>query len=173
MSWLEFFVNGNLWTKAGTDWHGLRAKCCVYRIAAKLGICYLPGSRAAVVLLIMIRLIKRRFAVRAYVRRLSQELVRRFNIQPFYSIEQVTRAAEAGGFSMSFLAYAHAIYCSRADFDSYYGPLHVRCTYDGLRKFVVRRYLKGLKGFDALRVIRAVSHEGASFSESHIGDPMA
>lgn len=121
----------------------------------------------------MIRQIKRRFAVRAYVHRLSQELARRFDIQPSYSIEQVKHAAQAAGFNTAFLAYAHAIYCNRADFDSYYGPLHVRCTYDDLRQFVARRYLKGMKGFDASNIIRATRHEQASFSENHIGDPMA
>ena len=44
----------------------------------------------------MIHHLKQYFAIRSYVKRLSQELVRRFGRKPFYPIEQVTLAAQRG-----------------------------------------------------------------------------
>ncbi len=121
----------------------------------------------------MIRQIKRYFAVSAYVHRLSQELARRFDIHQFYTIEQVPHTAQAAGFRTTFLAYAPAMFCSRPDFVSFYEPLHVRCSYDDLRRVVARRYFGGTKDFDASHIIRAMRQEAGSFYESHLGDPMA
>jgi hypothetical protein len=60
---------------------------------------------------VMFRRIKRYFAIRSYVMRLSQELARRFDRSAFYSVEQVQKAVERGGFSAAFIAYAHAAFC--------------------------------------------------------------
>jgi hypothetical protein len=58
----------------------------------------------------MIRLIKRRLAIRSYVFKLSQALPRRFGKKNFYSIEQVTKTASGANLQMAFIAYAHAIF---------------------------------------------------------------
>ena len=58
---------------------------------------------------------------------------------------------------MAFLAYAHALYCSRSDFDAHYTPLRVACTYDGLRRFVSRKHFGGVLDFDAERIIGYVT----------------
>ena len=73
----------------------------------------------------MIRHIKRYLAIRSYMLRLSQELVRRFDKRSFYPIEQVTQAVERGRFSAAFIAYAHAAFCNQADFDAYYQPFEL------------------------------------------------
>jgi hypothetical protein len=119
----------------------------------------------------MFRLIKRRMAIRSYVFKLSQELLRRFKKKNFYSIEEVTKAGVGASLQMAFIAYAHAIFCSRADFEEYYKQLGVRCTYDDLRATVSRRYFGGVRDFDAARVIAATrrTNEG-DFHESGIGD---
>lgn len=54
---------------------------------------------------------------------------------------------------MSFISYAHAMFCSRGDFDAYYGPLRVACTYDGLRRSIGRRFFRGATGFDAANIL--------------------
>jgi hypothetical protein len=97
----------------------------------------------------MIRHIKRYLAIRSYMLRLSQELVRRFDKRSFYPIEQVTQAVERGRFSAAFIAYAHAAFCNQADFDAYYQPLRVACSYAGLRRTIARRYFSGRSDFDA------------------------
>ncbi|MBK8001676.1 MAG: hypothetical protein IPK15_23970 [Verrucomicrobia bacterium] len=119
----------------------------------------------------MLRLIKRRLAIRSYVWKLSQELSRRFGKMKFYSVNQVMQAAERGHFSMAFIAYAHAIFCARGDFDAHYSTLGVNCTYDGLRAVVSRRYFGGVADFDAARVIAATRREGVigEFEESGEG----
>lgn len=119
----------------------------------------------------MVRIIKQRLAIRSYVFKLSQRLVPRFGKKPYYSIEEITKAARDGKFQMAFIAYAHAIFCSRADFESYYQSLQVRCSYDELRAVVSRRYFHGARDFDASRVIATTrrSNEG-DFYESGLGD---
>jgi hypothetical protein len=102
----------------------------------------------------MLRQFKRRIAIRDYVRRLPAELLRRWGEQRYYALDQVSSAAEQAGFDKTFLAYAHALFCRREEFDSYYGPLKVACTYDGLRRIVSRRYFEGASDFDAASIIR-------------------
>jgi hypothetical protein len=96
----------------------------------------------------------RRSAIDDYVWKLSQKLAWNFGTKTYYDIEQVTRVARGLGCDMAYIAYAHAMFCSRADFDDYYGPLRVRCTYDGLRAIIGRRYFVGAYGFNAASIVR-------------------
>lgn len=121
----------------------------------------------------MIRHIKRYLAIRSYVRRLSQDLVRRFGKRAFYSIEQVTKAVERGKYSAVFVAYAHATFCSQTDFDAHYGPLRVACSYEGLRRVIGRRYLSSRIDFDAATIIskfRSADYSHGDYYESNLGD---
>ena len=101
----------------------------------------------------MIRHIKRYFAIGKYFWRLSQALARRFGKKNYYTLDQVSKTAKDGGFDMAFIAYAHAMFCQRNEFDAYYAPLRVVCTYDGLRRTVARRFFDGVTGFDALNIL--------------------
>jgi hypothetical protein len=96
----------------------------------------------------------RRSAIEDYVWSLSQELMRRFGRRNYYSVEEVTRTAGESDCPAAYIAYAHAMFCSRSDFDAYYGSLHAACTYDGLRGVIARRYFDGGHGFDAATVVR-------------------
>jgi hypothetical protein len=91
----------------------------------------------------MIRHIKRYLAIRSYMHQLSRELARRFGKRSYYSVEHVTQAVQRGGLSAAFIAYAHAAYCQQTDFDAYYEPLGVACSYQGLRQTIARRYFSG------------------------------
>src|SRR5215471_8038374 len=102
----------------------------------------------------MVRRIRQYLAIRSYVLRLSQDLARRFGKRPHYSISQVTQAVQRGNYSVPFISYAHAAFCSRKDFDTQYGPLAVSCTYDGLRRTVSKRYLEGQFDFNAATIYR-------------------
>ena len=101
----------------------------------------------------MIRWFKRRAAIASYFWRLSQALARRFGRKSHYSVEEVLKTAAGDGFDTAYIAYAHAMFCRRGDFDSYYGPLRVACTYDGLRRIVGRRFFGGATGFDAANIL--------------------
>ncbi len=96
----------------------------------------------------------RNAAIEDYVWILSQELSRHFGKKKYYGIEEVSRVAAESGCEKAYMAYAHAMFCSRSDFDAYYEPLHVACTYDGLRDFVSARYFGGDRRFDAAAVVR-------------------
>ena len=50
----------------------------------------------------MIRLIKRRLAIRSYVWKLSQELFRRFGKKHYYSTDEVTQAAQRSALLTAF-----------------------------------------------------------------------
>lgn len=93
-------------------------------------------------------------AIESYVWHLSQELRRRFGDRQYYSVEQVSHAARLAGITKVFIAYAHAMFCDRVAFDSYYTPLRVACTYDGLRTAVGRRYFDGATNFNGATIVR-------------------
>ncbi len=117
-----------------------------------------------------IRLIKRRRAIRSFVFRLSLELLRRFGDKRFYSIDEIDRLLGNGNYDRAFSAYAYALFCSRSDFDSYFSQLKVKCTYQGLRKFVAKRYFKGIIDFDGSAVVRFAKGVGdKSYYESGHG----
>ena len=101
----------------------------------------------------MIRYLKRRSAIGSYFWRLSQAVSRRFGRKNYYSIDEVSTAAEAGRFDLAFITFAHAMFCSRDDFNAYYGPLQVACTYEGLRVSIARRFFGGAMGFDATNIL--------------------
>lgn len=120
----------------------------------------------------MIRRLKQYFAVRSYMKRLSQQLVRRFGKRPYYSVGQVTQAAERGKFSTTFIAYAHAAFCNQKDFEVYYQPTGFACSYQGLRTLIGQRFLHGQLDFDASTIIsrfRPVGRQG-DFYESRQGE---
>lgn len=102
----------------------------------------------------MIHHFKRYFAIRGYVKRLSQDLARRFNRRPFYSIEHVTKAVQRGGFSTVFISYAYAVFCKEEEFVVFYQPPRASGNYQDMRRIVARRYLSGSLDFDAETIIR-------------------
>jgi|SRR6266571_1987996 len=110
-----------------------------------------------------------RSAIEDYVWSLSQELSRHFGTKKYYSVEEVSRIAGESGYKMAYIAYAHAMFCSRADFDAYYDPLRVACTYDGLRGVIARRYFDGARGFDAATVVRLATRPREEEYDFHQG----
>ncbi len=121
---------------------------------------------------VVTRQIKRFCAIRSYAKHLGPELARRWGVQRYFTLEQVTQAAQKGGFSTDFIAYAHALFCSRSEFDAHYGPLRVACTYNGLRSIAARRYFRGITDFDAASIIRTSKLEEGDYYESHLGEDL-
>jgi hypothetical protein len=122
----------------------------------------------------MVRSLKKYFAIRSYVRRLSQELAPRFDRRPIYTVEQVTQAAQRGGFSVEFIAYAYAAFCSLEDFNAYCRRFGIASSYQELRRTIARRYLSGQLDFDAETIIykfRRGDCSRSEFYESGIGTP--
>ena len=101
-----------------------------------------------------LRLLKRRKAIKSFVYRLPLELHRRFGDNRYYSVEEVDRSLEDKKYDKAFSAYAYALFCSRKDFDACFSELKVNCTYDGLRKFIGKKYLYGAIDFDAASIVR-------------------
>ena len=130
------------------------------------------GGEDDVVMINLFRLIKRRLAIRSYVFKLSLELYRRWGKRRYYTVDEVTGAALRSRRKTSFIAYAHAIFCAREDFDAHYGPLKVNCTYERLRAVVSRQYFGGVRDFDAACILRANRslEVSARFYESGLGD---
>ena len=118
----------------------------------------------------MFRLLKRRRAIKTYVFRLSLELLRRFGEKTFYPMNQIDRVFEGGKYDPTFISYAYALFCSRAEFDAYFSQLKVNCTYDGLRQFASQKYFNGVIDFNASDVARfAKDYGGNSYYESNLG----
>jgi hypothetical protein len=118
----------------------------------------------------MFRLFKRRKAIKSFIFRLSLDLQRRFGQKAFYSLEEVDRAFEGDKYDKTFIAYAYALFCSRAPFDSYFNQLKVNCTYDGLRKFVAKRFFRGIIDFNAAAIVRYAKGVGdGTYRECDLG----
>ena len=96
----------------------------------------------------MIRFLKRRRAIKQFVMQLPLDLHTRFGGKRHYSVEEVDRATTEK-FNRAFLAYAHALFCTRGEFDGYYGGLKLASTYDSLRRTVAKRFFGGIMDFDA------------------------
>jgi len=92
-------------------------------------------------------------AVNSYWLHLAPMLARRWGTQKFYSLEQVTQAAQAAGLTTEFIAYAHAMFCSRSDFDAYYAPLPVVYDYEDMRRVIGSRYCSGATDFDTATIM--------------------
>lgn len=112
----------------------------------------------------MLRLLKRRRAIKQFIWNLPFALNRRFGEKSFYSPGEVSRTSDALGFDKAFVAYAHALFCSRKDFEEYYSPLKVRCTYESLRKIISKKYFNGSTSFDAASVYRYAKDYTAEYA---------
>jgi len=120
----------------------------------------------------MLRFFKRRKAIESFVHRLPLDIDQRFGGKTYYSIEEVDSALEREKYDKAFSAYAYALLCSRGTFDSHFSQLNVNCTYDGLRRFVSRRFFRGIIDFDAAAVVRFAKEVGdSSYYESRLGEP--
>ncbi len=119
----------------------------------------------------MFRFLKRRNAIKSFVYKLPLELHRRFGDKRFYSIEQVEHTLENGKHDRAFSAYAYALLCSRNDFDSYFGGLKLKTSYDSLRKAIAKKYFNGISDFEGGAVVRFAKGVGdKSYYESDLAD---
>ena len=118
----------------------------------------------------MFRLLKRRKAIKGFVYHLSLELHQHFGQKAFYSIEEVDRLLKSGKYDQAFSAYAYALFCSRSSFDVYFRQFKVNCTYDGLRKFIAKRFFSGIIDFDASAVVHFAQGVGDSTYFSNTGN---
>jgi hypothetical protein len=112
---------------------------------------------------------KRNAAIEDYVWGLSQELDRRFGLRNFYSVKDVTKLVHIGGYRMEFVAYAHAIFCSRYDFDEEYRFRKEKLAYYELRDVVARRHFADAREFDAASVVRLARPRSDEDHERWIG----
>jgi hypothetical protein len=119
----------------------------------------------------MFRFLKRRRAIKTYVFRLSLELSDRFGQKTYYTMDHINRVFEGGKYDKTYISYAYALVCSRAEFDEYFSQLKVKCTYDGLREFASKKYFNGVIDFNASDIaIFAKDMGGNSYYESNIGE---
>lgn len=118
----------------------------------------------------MIQSIQRYLAIRSYLRRMCNDLVRRFGRRMYYSVDQVSQAVKRGKYSDEYLIYAHAAYCRLEDFESFYRASGQADRWGKLRQIISRRYLSGQFDFDAgtiyARYRKAVYMRGISEEDS-------
>ena len=120
----------------------------------------------------MIQSIKKYLAIRGYVRRMSNDLVRRFGKRAHYSPEHVSQAVKRGKYPEEHIIFAHAAYCRSEDFESFYRASGQAERWGKLRQIISRRYLGGQFDFDAGTIISRYHRPGYSsgdYSESGIG----
>jgi hypothetical protein len=117
--------------------------------------------------------IRRRLALRSYVKILGPELLRRFGKRRFYSPEHVIKAAHARALDPTHLPYAYAMFCSRETYTEYaakMGDLLPRCNFDALRAEVGDRLLGSSLPYSAEDVFEAYSishdHSGSDSDSS-------
>ena len=78
----------------------------------------------------MLRVIKRRFAIRDFRKKLGPYLERQFGWQAKYSPQQVRSGTSALHLSFADICYAYAMFCTQADFDSHHAASGEQCDYE-------------------------------------------
>ena len=119
----------------------------------------------------LLRIFRQRRAIKQFVKRLPLDLQKRFGEKRHYDLAEVSKVVESGQYDMAFVAFAHALFCSRDDFNAYYEPLRIRTTYDELRDKVASRFFGGVSDFDAASLFRfAKDIRSNHYYESGLGD---
>ena len=78
----------------------------------------------------MFKFIRKRLAIRSYVKRLGRKLRERYGRSRSYTPAQVQRTAQLLGLNNDYLCYALCMYCERGDFDAYHAAAGESCDYD-------------------------------------------
>jgi hypothetical protein len=97
----------------------------------------------------MLAILKKRWAIRSYVKRLGPVLRRRCGRKRYYTPEEVRRAARASGVNTDYLCYAYCIYCSREAFDQHHRQTGEPCNYDTMCQEIGSGHFLGNTAFDA------------------------
>ena len=113
----------------------------------------------------MFTTLKKRLAIRSYVRKLGPALRRRYGRQHHYTPEQVRRTASLTSVNTDYLCYAYCIYCSREAFELHHRQTGEPCNYDAMRTEVGAGHFRGDTSFDANDAIDATTnhHSGNSW----------
>lgn len=115
----------------------------------------------------MIQSIKKYLAIRGYVRRLGNDLVRRFGRRTYYSVDQVSQAVQRGKYPAEQVIYAHAAYCRLEDFENFYQASGRADRWGKLRQIISRRYLGGQFDFDAGTILSRYGRPGYSSGDHY------
>ncbi len=110
----------------------------------------------------MFTTLRKRWAIRSYMRKLGPVLRRRCGRRSSYTPDEVRRAARVSGVNTDYLCYAYCIYCSREDFDQYHRQTGEYCNYAAMRQEIGSMYFRGNTSFDATDAIGTNPHSSES-----------
>jgi uncharacterized membrane protein YgcG len=121
----------------------------------------------------MLTALKKRLAIRSYVRKLGPALQRRYGRKRYYTPEEVRRAARDTGVNTDYLFYGYSLYCSRGAFDEHHRETGEHCDYDAMRAEVGAAHFEDSTSFDATHVIdtgASSHHSGSGWGDSGGGE---
>lgn len=81
----------------------------------------------------MIKMIKKRVAIRSYRSKIGPWLQRRYGGRANYTPLQVRNCALSTGVNLDYICYAYAMYCSRDDFNAHHAATGETCNYDTMQ----------------------------------------
>ena len=110
--------------------------------------------------------IKKRWAIKSYVRRLGKDLAQRYGRAKTYTPEQIVRTVHDKGYNALHIGYAHALYSSRKAFDRWHGERGETCDYAAMRAEIGGSSLAGNTG------AMDVSDFGTETESSHGGSDL-
>ena len=105
----------------------------------------------------MFAAIRKRRAIRSFIRKIGPALERRFGRKSHYSPEEVRHAGRDVRAQPDYFCYAYCIYCSQDDFDHHHRQTGEHCDYDSMRTEVAETYFGGDTSFSAETAIDAGS----------------
>lgn len=77
--------------------------------------------------------LRKRNAIKSYVRRLGKDLARRYGKSKTYTPEQVVRTVREAGYNWLHICYAHSLYVSHKAFDRWHEEQGEDCDYESMR----------------------------------------
>ena len=97
----------------------------------------------------MFAAIRKRRAIRSFIRKIGPALERRFGRKSHYSPEEVRHAGRDVRAQPDYFCYAYCIYCSQDDFDHHHRQTGEHCDYDSMRAEFAETHFGGDTTFNA------------------------
>jgi hypothetical protein len=116
--------------------------------------------------------LKKRRAIKAYVKKLPELLVKDYGRLAHYKPMQVRRTIERAGLDAMYACYAIAMFSAREDFAQFHSDAGENCDYDAMRGEVAQEHFSGDSGFTVVDVANVFGGHAsdAAHGGSHEGE---
>ncbi len=115
--------------------------------------------------------LRKRWAIRSYVRKLPRLLRRDYGAAPRYTPAQIRKTIERYDLNQDYSCYAISMFSDRTGFDFYHQSIGESCDYDSMRAEVASAHFQGDASFTVSQICEVSidgSHHGGA-GDGHSG----